>query len=149
MGGGHRRTSAGRGVRLQLLRLLRGGFCRGRGCEACRGDCGAAYEEASEQATLTSMSHGLRFLSRRTSKPKTSKHVARLWQVWLHLETTECSTEMSVLRQMSLMRACSAATSTPLSARWRHVALSDHFEPSSSASAAVFLSKLGLFLLTE
>ena len=43
---------------------------------------GAAYEEASEQATLTSMSHGLRSLSRRTSKPKTSKHVARLWQVW-------------------------------------------------------------------
>lgn len=36
-GGRRRRTSAGRGVRLGGVRLLRGGFCRGRGWEACRG----------------------------------------------------------------------------------------------------------------
>ena len=58
-------------------------------------------DEASEHATFTSISHGFKLASSSTSKPKTSKQVARLWHVWLHLETTECSTWMVKRSEMS------------------------------------------------
>ena len=106
-------------------------------------------EDESEHATLTSMSHGLRSLSSSTSKPNSSKHAARLWQHALHLETTECSTAISVFTVMSRMRACSAATSTPLAARCLYSAVRLHFDPSSSRATSWFFTKFCDFLLTE
>jgi hypothetical protein len=103
--------------------------------------------DASEQATLTSMSHGLSASSSRMSNPKTSKHEGR--PAWFIFETTECSTEMRVLTQMSWILRWIARTSTPALLMCFHSAVSDHLEPSSSRASSSLCSNSAFRLLTE